>query len=132
TVQADDVFELYFRNKGETYDQTKSRQQIVSGKNEEQKIVFGLNQHEYPYNLRIDFGNNPKQGDIYIHSIALIYNEGRHEFSKEELRNHFVPNKFLDIDFEKMLLKTKVIDNKYDPFLQSNNISAFVNKLILY
>ena len=132
TVLKDDVFEVYFRNKGERYDAIKSRKQVITGKKESQKIVFGLNQHEYPYNLRLDFGNNAKQEEIQIQSIVLLYNEGRHEFSNEELKNHFSPNKYLDINFETMLLKTYVVDNKYDPYLQSNNISAFVNKLILY
>lgn len=132
TVLEDDVFELYFRDKGEVFDVSKSRKQFVSGKKELQKIVFGLNQHEYPYNLRLDFGNNPKQRELRIKSIVLLYNDGRHEFSKEELIKHFTPNKFLDVDYESMLFNTKVVDNKYDPYFQSNNISAFVNKLILY
>lgn len=132
-VLDDDFFELYFKNeKGENYSSKRRVEVAVSGSDKEQKVQFVLDQHVYPFSVRVDFGRNRKQRDVHIKKMAMKYNDGEHVFSKEEIKTYFVPNNYVIMNYEEMKVETQVVDNRYDPYLASHNLSKFVNKLILY
>ena len=132
TVLENDIFEVYHRGKGEQYSVEKRLGHEVNGDSLPKIIRFIFDQHTYPYNLRFDFGSNPNQKPIKIESIKLRYNEGVHIFTRDELKLYFIPNKYLDFNFETLTATTSKLGNKYDPYLDSNNISKFINELILY
>jgi hypothetical protein len=131
-VEVDDEFQLYFRKEDENFKETRSIKHDISGSNKYQTIQFVFNQLDFPQSIRLDMGMNTKQGPIKIKNIELKYNDHSHLFSIKELRKYFVANKYIDANFDELTFTPLVIDNDYDPFLTSFNISYFVNKLILY
>jgi len=131
-VEEDDVFEMFYKEKESTYSSVNSQKTQVKGSALPQLLRFSLDQHTYPQNIRLDFGSNPKQKSVQVVFIRLRFNEATHAFTKEELKKYFKPNKYLVFDFDTMKAEPKTVDEKYDPYLESNNLSAFINKLILY
>jgi len=133
TVLENDQFELYYKTrKEENYTSEKRVTYEVVGSKKKQTLQFVLDQGIYPYSIRLDFGRNQKQGEILVHELIMRYNQGTHVFDSQEIQKYFVPNKYVNFDFDTMTARTIVVDGKYDPYLASHNISKFVNRLILY
>ncbi|WP_341215800.1 hypothetical protein [uncultured Wocania sp.] len=129
-MQKNDTLELFYNSrKNESFMAKKSLRKPINGSTSEQKIKFVLEQGIYPTRLRLDLGENQNQKEILIKNITLKYNNGNHEFSNLELEKYFKPSKYFN--FENLRGKPMVIDRKYDPYLESYNISKFINKLIL-
>ncbi len=131
-VTEEDVFEVYYREENEKYDSKKRVETKVKGSTEIQKAAFILDKMVYPSNIRVDLGKNENQGEIFLYSITLRYNEAEYIFDKNDIKKYFRPSKYIDFNFETMTGNPKKVDNKYDPYLDSNNISKFVNRIILY
>jgi len=131
-VPEEDIFEIYYREENEKYESKKRVEAKVKGSTELQKAVFVLDKMVYPSNIRVDLGNNENQGEIFLYSITLRYNEAEHMFDKKDIKKYFRPSKYIDFNFDSMTGIPKKVDNKYDPYLDSNNISKFVNRIILY
>lgn len=131
-VLKDDHFELYYKDDKEKYKPTDKEEYIVKGSKDFQVIQFVLDQHVYPQNIKLDLGKNIGQGPIVIKSLTLRYNEGEHIFTKEEFKKFFITNTDFVFDYKTMTGETKKVGDTYDPFINSYNISKFVNNLILY
>ncbi|NAS10972.1 hypothetical protein [Poritiphilus flavus] len=131
-VKQDDKLELYYRKGKETYNSERRLDAPIRGSEEFQTVNFVFEILEFPSHVRIDLGENPQQPEIEIQQLAFKYNEAEHIFTPEELKKYFRPNSWLQFDFQTLSGKGRVVDGKYDPFLSSNEISYFVNKLILY
>jgi hypothetical protein len=131
-VPEEDVLEIYYREANENYDSKKRVETIIKGSTELQKAVFVLDKMVFPTNIRVDLGKNENQGVIFLDNITLKYNEAEYIFDKNNIKKYFRPSIYLDFDFETMTGKPKKVDNKFDPYLDSNNISKFVNRIILY
>lgn len=131
-VPKDDSFEVYYRAENEQYASNNRVETKVKGSSALQEVVFIVDQFVFPTYIRIDLGKNQKQGDILLDQIVLRYNDAEHVFNKKEIKKYFRPSKYLDFNFDTMTGKAKKVDNKFDPYLDSNNISKFVNELILY
>lgn len=131
-VPENDKFEVYFRGQDETYLPANREEARVQGSTQIQAIVFTLDPHVFPSYIRLDLGENRQQGEIYLEKLIFRYNQEEIVFGPEEIKTYFRPNPYLEMDFAAMKGRTRVLDTKYDPYLDSNNISKFVNKLILY
>jgi len=132
TVPEDDLFELYYRNENQEYSSDNRIETEVSGSQQTQKVRFILNQQTFPSHIRLDLGVNREQGPMALDRIVLSYNETSEVLGKSEIKKYFRSNRYLDFDFELMTVSPKEVDDKYDPYLDSNNISKFVNNLILH
>jgi hypothetical protein len=131
TVLVDDVFEVYFYQQGD--EKFKSNDFInasIVGSPNPQEIVFTLPENVYPERLRLDFGKNRKQKEIELYSVQLFYGWKAYTFSKEELRNDLKPSKFIDYNMETMTIRTKEVDNRYDPYFYTMKVTNIVNYLM--
>ena len=128
----DDVFEIYYRHEDESFQPENKVSLKTKGNEEVQKLNFVFDIMEFPSHLRIDFGRNPNQNSVRLESISLNYNENSHEFTREELKKFFYPNQYMKIDFESGEIELQKTGDSYNPFLNSNNIAHFFNKLYLY
>ncbi|MGB6151702.1 MAG: hypothetical protein WBG48_06895 [Pricia sp.] len=131
-IPKDDQFELYYRGKEEKFDSKKRIRIEVKGSKELQKLEYIFDILEFPTHIRLDFGQNEEQAEMILDNLAFRYNDGIHNFTEEELKKFFRPNDGLKIDYENMTIQTAAVNGKYIPYLNSFDISYFVNKLILY
>ncbi|GGG39005.1 hypothetical protein GCM10011414_05420 [Croceivirga lutea] len=131
-VPEDDNFEIYFRQKDEKFHSDFKIAKNVVGSAQAQDVEFVFDILDFPSHLRIDFGRNTNQGQMKLNSLVFQYNDNVHEFTTEELNKYFIPNAGMIVDFEFGNITTKKVNEKYNPYLNSNNISYFVNKLILF
>ncbi len=131
-IPKSDKFELYYRGKDEKFDSKKRIQADVIGSEELQKAEFIFDILEFPTHIRIVFGQNKEQAEMRLDHLAFRYNDGVHTFTEEEMKKFFRANSGLKIDFEDKSVRTATVDGKYVPYLNSFDISYFVNKLILY
>ena len=131
-VPDDDNFEIYFRRKEEKFSSDYKITQNIKGSSQAQNIEFVFDILDFPSHLRIDFGRNANQGPMKINRLIFQYNDNFHEFTSNELKRYFIPNAYMEVDFSTGNVTTKKINEKYNPYLNSNNISYFVNKLILF
>jgi hypothetical protein len=75
-VPEDDNLSLYYRlNAKDDYRQNKPIWKAVKGSGKIQEVVFTLPEKVIPLEIRLDFGNNEAQKDIYINRIKMIYNQ---------------------------------------------------------
>ena len=131
-IRKDDIFELFFRRQDEVFSDQKKVTAEIKGSDKAQTIRFILNQGEFPTHFRLDLGQNEMQRSLQIVELALRYNEGMQTFTKEEFIRYFKPNIYVSMNNETLKIQLESKNNKYDPYLESNNLSKFVNKLILY
>jgi hypothetical protein len=133
-ILEDDILEVYFDNRETNRFQSKDviRKEII-GDTVYQKFNFIINKNVFPNRIRLDLGENLNQKKIQIRNIELKYNSGRHLFTKKEIKKYFRANIYLDFDFDHLVALPLVKPNKlYDPYLVSNNLSGFINRLILH
>jgi hypothetical protein len=124
------VLELYFDNREtNTFSSKKSIRKKIKGSNSFQKVSFILDKDAYPNRIRIDLGENRSQETIEIKEIGLQYNNATHTFSNEEIDKLFKPNIYLD--YRSLMATPKQMNGNYDPYLESFNLSKYVNELIL-
>ena len=131
-VSQDDLFELFYKRQNEVYNDQDKVNAEVKGSDSVQKVRFILKKGEFPSHIRLDLGQNDKQGSIQIVELNLRYNEGIKRFTKEEIVRYFRPNNYVTMNSETIEIQLETKNNRYDPYLESNNLSKFVNKLILY
>lgn len=131
-VPNDDNFEIYYRKKEEKFQPENKVSLKINGTEKVQELVFVLDVIEFPSYLRIDFGRNPNQNNLRLESLSISFNENSHEFTIEELKKFFHPNKNMKVDFESGEIVLQKTGDKYNPYLNSNNIAHFFNKLYLY
>lgn len=131
-VQLDDEFKLYYRKKGEKYKESESSKFSLKGSDEYQRIEFVLDQLVFPQNIRLVLGSNREQKEIQIKNIQFQYNNQKHVLTKQEIKKYFVANGSLEANFEELRFIPLGTKKEYRPFLDSYDISYFVNKLILF
>ena len=132
-IHEDDELQLFYNSaESSAFIADNSITHKIKGKDTIQSIFFVLKDDEYPERLRIDFGNNRNQKQVEVKEIKLLYNEAFKSFSKDEIKVFFKNNEYFDFNFETLKGKGVVINNNYDPYLESMNLSAFINELILY
>ena len=119
-VPSDDVFELFYKNNLEAgFSEAKKVSRKVIGKNEIQNIEFLVNANEFPFQFRIDLGQNKKQKDLMIREVILKYKNDSIIIEKELLSTFFIVNKYLSLDSENGIFKIIELNGKSDPFIIS-------------
>lgn len=130
-VLEDDVFEVYYHSKKDkTFKSKNFVTAIVKGKKEPQNIVFSIPKNIYPERLRLDFGKNRNQKLIELNEVKLGYNMKEYIFSEFELKNELKPSKFIQFNKDKLLIQTKQIDEKYDPYFYTMKVSNIIDYLL--
>ena len=131
-VSKEDQFEVFYRNTDEVYETNKNVITKVEPSSLLQKIKFVLPEQVFPDYLRIDLGNNVNQEEMILENITIKYNSEEKKFNKEAIKKYFRPSRFIIKEEFPSTLKTIKSDDKYDPLLDSNNLSGVINNLILY
>lgn len=131
-VSKKDQFEVFYRNTGEVYQTNKNVITDVEPSSLLQKIKFVLPQQVYPDYLRIDLGNNVNQEEMILENITIKYNSEVKVLNKKAIKKYFRPSKFIRKEGFPSTVKTIKSNNRYDPLLDSNNLSGIINNLILY
>lgn len=132
-ILEDDELELFYNtalSPGFTVDNKAKKK--ITGSDTIQNVFFVLRDDVYPQRLRIDFGNNRGQKQIEVKEIKLQYNQAFKSFTKEEVKLFFKTNEYFDFDFETSIGIGLEKNGRYDPYLESMNLSSFINNLILY
>ncbi len=131
TVLDNDVFEVYFYELGQqTFHPKDFVFTKVSGKAEQQDIVFTLPEKIYPERLRLDFGKIKTQKPIKLNKVKILYDDKEYTFSNEEIKKEFKASKYLEFNKDNFLLIPKEIDGRYDPYLYTKKVSNIINYLI--
>lgn len=123
-IKEDDKFELFyvddFTEGGFTGD--KRLATYIKPNNDFQTIEFKLPKDVFPYNFRIDLGDNVNKFEtlVEIRSIKLQLNGNIIEIDSSIVDSFFQPNVFLQKTEHGY--SRKVVNGKYDPFLLAKPI----------
>lgn len=135
-VEKDDVFEIYFiQDNSEGYTTNQMLSQEVKGSDQIQDIKFQLASEYYPFNFRIDLGNNAQQELIKIESCTLQYGNSTYVINGNKLHHYFIFNDGVETLSDSITHRLKTFKegniDKYDPFLMGNqNLNeVFLRKL---
>ncbi|WP_405384883.1 hypothetical protein [Maribacter sp. LLG6340-A2] len=131
-VLKEDQFEVFYRNTNQVYETNKNVITKVEPSSLLQKIKFVLPEQVFPDYLRIDLGSNVNQEEMLLESITIKYNSEEKKFNKDAIKKYFRPSRFIINEGFPSTLKTIKSNGKYDPLLDSNNLSGVINNLILY
>lgn len=132
-ILEDDELELFYNTAfSPNFTANNNIKKKVTGSDTTQDVFFILKDDEYPKRIRIDFGNNRNQKQVEIKEIKLLYNKVFKRFTKEEIKLFFKANEYFDFNFETLKGIGVEKNDRYDPYLESMNLSKFINNLILY
>lgn len=121
-------FQVFYKTKVlENYSDNRRVSKRIEKNFNYQNISFELPNNVIPSNIRIDLGERPNHNEIKISRIILINKNKKFVIEDKMLIYFFKPNIYLDFDKEKNTLKSKVINNKFDPYLTS---TPLLNKKI--
>lgn len=112
------------------YVEKNSINERIQGKPGIQKITFNIPvpKNDVLTGLRLDISSNKNQKSIKLESLVIKSN-GFTEYFKHNFNNHFKANKFLH--FDNSAIKTKVLNEKYDPYFVFNDyeyLKKFTNE----
>tara|TARA_Y100000385_G_scaffold277795_1_gene325249 strand:+ start:3232 stop:3738 length:507 start_codon:yes stop_codon:yes gene_type:complete len=132
-ILEDDELDLFYNSAfSPNFTANNNIKRKIKGSHTPQDVFFILKDDEYPKRIRIDFGNNRNQKQVEIKEIKLLYNKAFKIFTKEEVKLFFKANEYFDFDFETLKGVGVEKNDRYDPYLESMNLSKFINNLILY
>lgn len=127
-VPKDDTFQLFYTEDGSiVFGDDRSVRSIIKGSDAAQEVIFKLPQDVLPTNIRLDFGDNPEQGNIVVKSMKLSYmnNSFQKAFGpNEQITHYFYPQetqiKVNEATSTIELLKPK--GQAHDPLMWSNEL----------
>lgn len=129
-----DMVQIYYNESDDSqYVSTDFVEKWVSGTENWQVLKFVLPKGIYPTHLRLDLGRNPSAEYVLLNGISISYeNKNTHTFTIDEIKTFFRPNANLNIIDENGSLRLEFINKtgKFDPYLSSNNLKGFTNKVI--
>ena len=118
-ITEDDSFQLFYTEDGSLdFNGDFTKVLPVKGKPEAQDIRFVLRDEAAPSSLRLDIGDNKKQGNIILNTITVNYNgksfviKGGTEFLKYFQSTNVGTQ---DVNANSVTLVPKEIDGNYDP-----------------
>lgn len=127
-VPKDDVLQLFYTEDGSiVFGDDRSVRSIVKGSPNAQEVIFKLPENVLPTNIRLDFGDNPEQGNIVLNNMKFSYL--KNSFAKtfgptEEITHYFYPQESqIKVNNAAMtieLLKPK--GQPHDPLMWSNEL----------
>ena len=121
-VKKDDSFQLFFKNEDAApFEDKKSLFIEFKGSDQPQDIVFRLPQDEVPNYLRLDFGVNKEQSDIFINKFRIDYLGKNVEIKGNEFFSYFYGNELNEKIDAKAGKITPFItkEGNYDPMCAS-------------
>ncbi len=134
--EKDDVIEIYFiQDNSENYTTNLMLLQEVKGSDQFQDVKFNLAPEYYPFNFRMDLGNNAQQNLIKIEGCTLQYGNSTYVINGKKLHDYFIFNDGVETHSDSMSFRLKTFKegniDKYDPFLMGNqNLNdVFLKKL---
>lgn len=127
-IPADDTFQLFYTEDGSiVFGDDRSVRSVVKGSDKVQEVIFKLPVDVLPTNIRLDFGDNPEQGNIVIKSMKLSYMNNSYQKvfgPNEEITHYFYPQEAqIKVDNSTStieLLKPK--GQPHDPLMWSNEL----------
>ncbi|MDW7691374.1 hypothetical protein R9C00_18505 [Flammeovirgaceae bacterium SG7u.111] len=125
----DDVFQVFYKLKGGQIQEINSKRMKVEGSELIQQIIFELPEIDSITEFRIDLGINSSQEEIGLNSISIYTNSGSFEFTGDEIWKVFRVNPFLERNDN--ILTTKIISNRYDPYIISDDMSSKMQSLFV-
>ena len=115
-VLLDDTFQLFYQtDQMNNFAEEQSIKTVVKGNSNRQKIKFNIPINEAIVKFRLDIGENSLQESITLNHIKLSSVNKSYLYN---INKDFNANYFIEVDGQK--IRTKVIDNYYDPYFESN------------
>ncbi|MUU79066.1 hypothetical protein [Winogradskyella endarachnes] len=130
TVLEDDIFNMFFSE--HIFSQYRSDNQVsvgVKGSKKIQELVFNLPEEIYPVKLRFDVGSKKHNSVIKIDEVVFSSGNNKKIINSNEFNLIFKPNKHLVKTDGINTYKRQTINNFYDPFFITVNISDMVTNL---
>ena len=117
TAQKDDIFEVYYTSESveENFSANKKIRKKIGGSPQSQIVVFELPKDVFPFNFRIDLGQNKEQDFLILHNIKIELNGELISIDQSLIKSFFVMNKFIEYDNGQFNLKE--FNGRWDPFI---------------
>ena len=98
-VPEDDVFQIFYTEDGTANcAEERSVKTVVKGSPASQKIKFDFSEDLAMNYLRIDVGENPKQGQVKVNGMVYKYFDKTFEIKGSEFFTYFAPSTQVEID----------------------------------
>ncbi|TAF11736.1 MAG: hypothetical protein EAZ75_01915 [Flavobacteriia bacterium] len=125
TIPKDDTFQLFF-TEDETlnFSDDKSVKIVVKGGEAPQDLLFKLPEDVLPTNIRLDFGQNPEQGNIKVNSMKFKYFDKTFE-AKDSLVSKYFYLLESQVKYDPSTSTISIIKKQgelYDPLMWSNQL----------
>lgn len=122
-ITKDDNFQLFYTTSiSLNFSEDKSFRSSVLGTNQFQNVKYQFPQEIFPYNLRIDVGNNMNQGKIQLKSITLRFKENEIYIPEHLILKYFTNNSYIDVSEGNYIYSLKSINNVYDPYFVGSDL----------
>ncbi|MCM4161970.1 MULTISPECIES: hypothetical protein [unclassified Arenibacter] len=129
-ILEDDIFEIFFaENIKDNYTAKNKIKSTITGNEDFQHIVFKLPNRTYPLKLRIDLGANNNETPIEIEQIKLSTGKNFKIFHGKELKKYFRINNYIINEPDSNIYFRIKINEKYDPYLLSTDLSKIISDL---
>lgn len=131
-----DKVHMYYReSEYDDYSGERKIEVVVEPNGNFQDIKFELKKDIYPYNIRIDLGENIEQSNVIIEECVLSYGKYNYSIKGKDLNKYFHFNQGVEItsDSSTFLLKTfkRNNNNIYDPFIRGKlKLSDILNNVL--
>ena len=126
TISKDDTFQLYYTEDGTlNFGDDRSVKSVVKGGETAQDVLFKLPADVLPTNIRLDFGENPEQGNVVVKSMKLKYLNNSYEktFSPSDPLSHYFYSIDTQVKLNDATSTAEIVHPKgqtYDPLMWSN------------
>lgn len=127
-IPKDDTFTLYYTEDGTlNFSDDRSVKSVVKGSNNPQDLLFKLPADILPTHVRLDFGDNPEQGNITINSMNFKYLNKSYQKvfgPAEQISHYFYPldSQIKINDATKTIELLKPKGQAHDPLMWSNQL----------
>lgn len=124
-VKGDDTFSLYYTEDGSIDFKGEPLWLAVKGNESAQDVAFSLPKDVYPTQLRLDFGMNTKQEDIFLKAVTFEYKGNKKQIVGADLINYFIADQSkCSFDSTTGLIKAIVKDGvRQYPSLYPQNVN---------
>ncbi|MFI0425732.1 MAG: hypothetical protein ACH34V_02140 [Flavobacterium sp.] len=121
-INEDDEFHLFYTEDGsDAFNGENLLKVQKKSSNEPQDITFVFPEDAAPMNIRLDLGNNEKQGNVKINEMTIEYKGKKFQAEGMNVFKYFFPNNFVEFDTINSQAKIKIIPGThYDPIMVAN------------
>lgn len=126
-AEKNDVLKLFYRKQNEKFNEKSSIEKKINGGNKPYTVNFNVPKDAT--HLRFDISQNHQQSKMTVDKFSLKRNTKIKAFSSKNLLKKFVPNNYIskaNVEDRKVIIETKKIGEKYDPFFNEININELL------